>query len=330
MVGSLVRVRQGGTIGGGLVLTTQVQIAFVSVPPAAVPPPLDADYVYLKVHSAPLPSLTTAAFLAANTPAPPDAAPTPLPRHKKARRHPLVALQAAPPGPRGNALAIVDGTLHLTVDRSAFHELGIPRTGKKNRRAQRELISLRLPLAASARAARALAPPRVGAVDVILSCGSTPAVPPEGAVGGDAATLHGVAVAEMREAVPRDLCRAADAVGAGDGAADDDLLEAMDAAQRVLTGVAVGGDGGGDAVAVLRRRYVGLCNGDMWESAVRCAVRALADGVAEYVVVGALGAWSPSVNDDCDGFGGDAGVVAVVRRDGRAVTYELRPRCDPA
>lgn len=344
-----VRVRQGGAIGGGMLLTTKLTIAYVGVAESATPLALDKDFVFMRAPAVSSLSLTTAAFLAANTPEA-DAGPTrdteadamrdanapkeqkrkneKTKKPKKKPSHPLVAVLDPAPGPRANALLLADKTLTLTVDRPTFHELGIPPgKGGTRRGATRVALPLRLPLAPDSRAARALAPPRIAPVDVVLSLGAAAPSPP--ASDGDAAAvLQGVSVSEMRGSVPRELCDVARSVCGTQDADDEELMDAMDAAQRVLTGLGIGEVHEAEETGVYRRRYDGLSNGELWESAVRSVVASLADGVADFAVIGALGMWSANVIEDAPGFGGDCGVVSVVQRNGQAVTYEIRPKAD--
>lgn len=328
------RVRQGGSVGGGLLLTTQVQVAYIGVLPSVTPTGLDTDFVYLRAPGIPPSALTAPSFLTANTP---DSAPEKekekaLGKKAKKKVHPLVAIQAAPPGPRGNSLVLLNRTLYLTVDRPTFHELGIPAGKGANKRSSDPRVSLplKLPLTEGGRAARALAPPRIAPVDILISRGSAPPVPPAGADGGDAASLHGVEVFEMRDTVPAEICEVAGAVNAENEADDEELMDAMDCAQRVLTGLAIAETTTAAETGVFRRRYVGLCNGELWDSVVRNVVASLKDGVASFAIMGALGLWSGNVNDDSEGFGGDSGVVTVVHGNGRAVTFEIRAKSDLA
>lgn len=342
-----VRVRQGGAIGGGLLLTTKLTIAYVGVAESVTPLPLDKHFVFMRAPAVSPLALTTAAFINANTPdssansnsggdvdmsgdasAPKEKQGGKKKKGKKKRAHPLVVVLDPPPGPRGNALLLADLTLTLTVDKRAFHELGIAAgKGGTRRGAARVALPLRLPLAPGARAALALAPSRIAPVDVLLSCGAVAPSPPA-TDGGAAAVLQPVAASEMRGSVPAELCALAGSVCAGPSVGDEDLNDAMDAAQRVLTGLGVGDVQEAGETGVYRRRYEGLCNGELWESVVRNVVQALADGVADFAVIGALGMWSGNLSDDAVGFGGDCGVVSVVQRDGQAVTYEIRPKSD--
>jgi hypothetical protein len=328
-----VRVRQGGVIGGGLLITTQVQIAYVGVPESVTPAPLASNFVFLRVPAVSPSALATPAFLNANNADVPATKEEGGQKAKKKKKkiHPLVVMQSSPPGPRGNSLIIMDRTLHLTLDRPAFHELGIPVTngrGKKHGLGSRVHLPLRLPLKESGRAVRALAAPRIPPMDMVLSCGAKPAVPPVTAEGQEVATLHGAEIFEMRDMLPQELCNAAVAVTSERMASDWDLMDAMDSAERILTGLAIGDDGVEAQVRVFRRRYVGLCNGDLWDSVLQSAVASLKAGVGDFAVIGARGMWSANVNYDSEGFGGESGVVAIVPRTGKAVTYEIRPKSD--
>lgn len=327
---SRVFVRLGGSVGGsGLPITKELHIVFVDVPQNASPPQLDAQFVNLHLPSVPLPSLTSPTFLTSNTPTASPNSPAP---KKRKRPHPLVGLQSAPLSPGSNTVVILDKTLYLAVDRPTFHALGIPAARAKVRNAERRLLPLPLPLKPDARAVRALAPPRVDPVEMVLSCGATPPTPPEAAAGAAAAQLRGIEPKETCAFVPSELVVQAGAMLQAEVLGDDfDVADGLDAAQRLLTGIGAGGEEIKDSekVAVVRRRYVGVCNGDMWESAVRCAVDALESGRSKMVVLGALGLWSARVNEDSEGFGGDSGVVAVLQMPiGKSVTYELRPRSE--
>lgn len=330
---SRIVVRRSSSTLPGLPISTEVHIAFLDVSPSSQPPPLSAQFVTLHVPSVPLSALTSPSFLTANTPTE-EPSQKPSTRQKRKRPHPLVVLPAVEQTPSGSSFVVLNRVLYLTLDKRTFHALGIPASRPTSRKADRRQVQIPLPLRDGARAKEALSHPRVEAVDMVLSSGSTPPTPPEGVEGASPAELRGIEPTETRDVVSAGLVRSvASVLEEGNGLDDHfELLDGMDAAQRVLTGIGASPDEEGvegeGHVTVLRRRYKGVCNGEMWERALQCANDTIGSGAAAIAVLGAVGRWSAKVNEDAPGFGGDSGVVAVIGKDGRKISFELRPQAE--
>lgn len=326
------RVHLGPAPVNNFILTTHLQLAFVNVPPSAPPPPpLDTPFVYLHVTSLPLSSLLSNTFLAANARSALPSLPSPSSKRKPHPSHPLVALPS--PSPRGSQVVLASAALTLSLPLPVFQELGLerapaPRGTSARRRARNARVDVRiaLPQTDSSRPARALAPPRIAPADFVLSAGRTAPVPPPAA---GVAALRAVRVDEMAAVVRPGVCKVARRAVEG----DESGFEGAEAAQMVLTGIGgeAGDDddddfgGGGGGVTVIRRRYVGICNGDMWDAAVECVRKAVEGGCCEFGIIGALGMWEGDCGESVQGFGGDAGAVAVMACNGKAVTFEMRP-----
>lgn len=264
--------------------------------------------------------------------------------------------------------------LRLAVDRETFHQLGLQASrvasfkgaaGRRMRYTERHSpVAIDVSVPATKREKWALSPERIASVDVVLSRGSIPPVPPKDCK--HVAELHSVRGAEVLRQVPRSVCVQADIVSAvlsgsknianlassGRNEEEDveeavNFLEALDSAQRILTGIGIQPDVTRDRemsdaeegmVSVLIRRYDGFSNADLEQSLIEYCMNAVDQECAEYGIVGALGCcsaphvWCTGGGRDrgaaLTGFGGDAGVVTVIGPQKSSVSFELRAPCD--
>jgi hypothetical protein len=392
-----VRLRVGGRVGGGLLVTSQVDIAYVGLRDGGPPvPEFDEQFVYMSVRGASLTGLTNPTFLRANSVPRPATADVPsgttlitshqeqknpLRQNKRVRagkttqkikvesataaRNALAVILTNSSISRSNTLVLLPAgktsssslRLRMSLDRDSFHALGLQTSSAADASAPHRRSScsrigglaraaVDVPLPAGRRARWALDPERVGHVDVVLSRGTALPSPPDGCVDGNA-LLHAIVPYERTIYAPAQMCRDADTITrlALCGGVDEDivLLESLDVAQRLLTGIGISADTAQSEIEerekVLTRRFIGVCNGDLASSAIQSATQAVLSGSCRYALVGCLGPedvvrlWAGGGGHDrgdaWPAFGGDAGVVTVVGSDAaRAVTFELRAACD--
>lgn len=315
--------------GRALSLVSAVYVAYVAPTGATAPPALPQTFCYTVAAAVPIPSLLARDFTAAN---------------------PGVA-GATSAGANSLALLPKPPRLHLSVEPRTFAELGLvvsakAQAGHRTRGAARGArVAVSVPAGASAssavakRAAWALAPDRVGTVDMSLSCGAALVLAPVGA-----GSMTRVDILPERRSIMLSAVFDAATALARASSCDDELLDLVEAAQALamrawgapeLCMDSTFVEGGG--VCLHAERYVGVCNDELPGAAVATARKHVETGTARFAVVMAVGAPAPKVwargggrdrGAASPGFDGDCAEVCVVVPNMDVVSFELRAACD--